>query len=63
MDPNTTLKEMLELSDKIGAESEDQDADRLAELVYALHGWVSTGGFLPDQWQQTRCAQCKGRNQ
>jgi hypothetical protein len=26
-------------------------AERLAELVEALDGWITRGGFLPTQWQ------------
>lgn len=28
------------------------DAERLAELVEALDGWIRRGGFLPDAWRK-----------
>lgn len=60
MDPNANLKEQLELADSlICADNTDPDvalpkAARLAELVIALDGWLSNGGFLPKSWQHTR---------
>lgn len=51
MDPTANLKEQLELAQ--GWETSNQhpdDAQRLAELVIALHDWISKGGFLPAQW-------------
>ncbi len=58
MDPNENLKEQLELARRridVGyneGELDDNmaDADRLAELVMALHVWIENGGFLPDKW-------------
>lgn len=56
MDPNQTLKEMLEVSSGIiydvdaGASVDTDDAIRLAELVRNLHVWICKGGFLPDKW-------------
>lgn len=58
MDPNANLREMLELAAAIlaaGAEEESTDVDnafRLAELVGALDGWITGGGFLPARWAQ-----------
>lgn len=46
MDPNANLKEMLELATSIqeayedGNGVDDADANRLAELVEALNGWI-----------------------
>lgn len=59
MDPNANLKEMLELAASIQEAYEDEDgngidqddANRLAELVEALNGWIRNGGFLPSAWQ------------
>jgi hypothetical protein len=28
-----------------------QDANRLAELIQALDGWITSGGFLPELWR------------
>lgn len=60
MDPNANLKEMLELASSIQEiyEQEDgngidlDDANRLAQLVESLNGWITNGGFLPAAWQQ-----------
>lgn len=58
MDPNANLEEMLSLANEIQqAIDEDDDpdpcdVDRLTELVIALDGWISGGGFLPSRWQR-----------
>ena len=49
MDPDETLTEMLEISRADQSEFHD-DIHRLCELTLALHGWLSTGGFLPAAW-------------
>lgn len=64
MDPDSNLKEQLELSKDIIALVEDQGvlseedvsdleekATRLAELVEALDGWINSRGFLPKRWR------------
>ena len=52
MDPDATLKEMRELA----MSNTDEDMDRLCELVLALDGWLTKGGFQPSRWieQDTR---------
>lgn len=56
MDPNANLTEMLELAAEIQAAYEadetisEADANRLAELVEALDGWLKGKGFLPARW-------------
>ena len=58
MDPNANLKEQRELAAKMLRDFEDtegngidqDDANRLAELVEALDGWIKGGGFLPHDW-------------
>lgn len=62
MDPNANLDETLELvrSIKRTVDNADPDtghcvidpidADRLAELVDALDGWIVAGGVLPARW-------------
>lgn len=58
MDPNANLKEMLELAASMQKAYEDEggngidqdDANRLAELVEALDGWLKGKGFLPTRW-------------
>lgn len=60
MDPNANLKELLSLAAHIREEYENEDgngvdqddANRLAELVEALDGWLSNKGFLPGRWSR-----------
>ena len=57
MDPNATLEEMRRLMHAIlnevsTAQEDFANAERLAELVEAMDGWLSRGGFLPRSWQQ-----------
>lgn len=60
MDPNSDLKKMLKLAAKMLRDHEDEDlegidrddANRLAEMVEALDGWLSKGGFLPGKWER-----------
>ena len=55
MDPNANLEEQLRLAKEID-EALLSDvvlkAYRLAELVLALHEWISKGGCLPDKWRK-----------
>ena len=60
MDPEANLKEMLELAkdiEKMGdigiLDDITSTAERLAELLLAMHVWITNGGFLPKVW----CAQ------
>jgi hypothetical protein len=50
MDPNASLEEMRSLALR-SVDSEDDDQARLAELVLAIDGWLSNGGFLPKRWK------------
>jgi hypothetical protein len=55
MDPTANLEEQLSLSREIifgnlTPRQREEKSDRLAELVDALHEWISHGGFLPKQW-------------
>ncbi len=58
MDPNENLKELRVLADCLAnsrytsARAQADDARRLAELVFALDGWLSKGGFLPKAWER-----------
>ena len=67
MDPNANLQELLRLSaqvdeclDRCGDEPHapcrgcSQRAMRMAELIGAMHGWITNGGFLPKMWQSGR---------
>ncbi len=54
MDPNANLSEQLKLAVTMIRDYrngiDQADAYRLAELVLALHGWIQTGGHLPELW-------------
>jgi hypothetical protein len=68
MDPTANLKEQLQIAKAILKTWDDCNADgtltmaqtewisnqseRLAELVMVLHGWITKGGFLPEQWRK-----------
>jgi hypothetical protein len=64
MDPNANLAELRRLvarfmqawdeaDEETGAVTIDtDDALRMAELVEALDGWLSKGGFLPAAWSR-----------
>ena len=52
MDPNATLKELLYLLNNPTPDDYDcEDYTRFLELFEALDEWLSSGGFLPDNWQ------------
>lgn len=53
MDPEANYQEMLKLATRL-LDSENDDADRLAELVLAMDGWLKRGGFLPKAWAKGR---------
>ncbi len=66
MDPNANLAEQLKIAKDIEKVWDDCNADgtltremsehvaeqanRLAELVLALDGWLTSGGFPPTRW-------------
>lgn len=60
MDPNEALAEALRLAKKIAEDYADmdgngvnqEDANRLAELLIELDEWVQKGGFLPFRWDR-----------
>ena len=59
MDPDANLKEQLELARSILEDGEElagddelvNSAERLAELVQTLDGWINSRGFLPKRWR------------
>ncbi len=59
MDPTANLVEQLKLAERINLSDSDNIIDdlsageRLAELVLALHEWMSKGGFPPEQWKRS----------
>jgi len=65
MDPTANLIEQLKLAGDMidayhqGENGIDQDdANRLAELVVALSAWICKGGSLPIGWRD--CGGCAG---
>ena len=56
MDPNATLARLLGLAtmnEHAQATLEKAAiADEMSELIEALDGWISKGGFLPDRWRK-----------
>jgi hypothetical protein len=46
MDPNETLAQI-----RADIATSDSEAGRLGDLVEALDGWLSKGGFPPTAWQ------------
>ena len=50
MDPDANLRAQLLIAQRIVDASPGLDAERLAELVLALHDWITCGGFLPAAW-------------
>lgn len=58
MDPDANLKEQRILALRMTSDHDDpesngidqDDANRLAELVLALDEWIKNGGFLPKAW-------------
>lgn len=70
MDPTVNLEEQIRLAAQIqdcplddrtcSARHLCRDcstaAKRLADLVIALNGWISGGGFLPRRWEEARKA-------
>lgn len=66
MDPDANLSEQLDLAANILTELDAEGGTRppnyesianqaqlLAELVFALDEWITGGGFLPEAWRST----------
>lgn len=53
MDPNKCLEEILAYADDV-LEGDDDCQYELAERIQDLHGWLKSGGFLPEAWQKNR---------
>lgn len=54
MDPNANLKEIRAILAEAQKGISPNAADRLVELVEALDGWLTGGGFLPQPWNHAR---------
>lgn len=55
MDPNTALKQMRRLLKDLDRAGDDESeaasiAEDMAVTFQGLDGWLSKGGFLPDEW-------------
>jgi hypothetical protein len=60
MDPNANLDEMLQLARLIDVGEDSwvpEQAERLAELVVAMDGWLRKGGFRPARWDTVRATE------
>jgi hypothetical protein len=51
VDPDETLRELLELA--TDGEPEADGQERMGELILALDAWILRGGFLPGRWDRT----------
>jgi len=66
MDPDECLRQLLAIahSSVLGDDLGENDYMRMGELVEALDGWITKGGFLPARWKQAEpkpimgCASC-----
>lgn len=54
MDPNATLREIRELSERVSEWPKESLADELIEKFDALDAWLQSGGFLPDAWRMAK---------
>lgn len=52
MDPDETLRELLEDVENWNVNKQPLDADLMAHRIDALHHWIVLGGFLPKAWQR-----------
>lgn len=55
MDPNANLayiRDLLEEWERNGSQLAANDWNTLAELISALDGWMSNGGFTPTAWKR-----------
>lgn len=54
MDPDANLDALLELVNSVldGHADVDDDYFEVCELVQAMDGWISNGGFLPKKWRK-----------
>lgn len=62
MDPNTVLQDIRDMIEYLN-DPDETDHERtvawdLAEMIEALDGWLSAGGFLPQDWA-TRGSGCQ----
>ena len=57
MDPNEALRLARGVVEKFHQPDDDSETDledlrRLVEAFDALDGWLSRGGFLPEEWER-----------
>ena len=57
MDPTKTLEEIRKTVEDINSGNEksshQEDLEKLMGHIYALDHWLTSGGFIPDQWLPT----------
>lgn len=51
MDPNEALRIIRTLVNNFYKRATYEDMDQLVESIEALDEWITSGGFLPDAWQ------------
>lgn len=57
MDPNATLRELKDVLSRLREDRYDSDYERMCDMEYltelaeAMVTWLSSGGFLPDEWK------------
>lgn len=68
MDPTAALAEIRSIISENGSVDEmamplqeiQDKYDRLCELVDGLDNWISSGGFLPEDWNKLRGSSGEG---
>lgn len=53
MDPNVTLTILRQLAEQVDEDINATERERdLATFFFALDGWLTTKGFLPEDWKR-----------
>lgn len=60
MDPTETLRQLRIAVSRVEDETDDRFCE-LAHLVEVLDAWLSSGGFLPDEWATVNRSAVKRR--
>ena len=51
MDPDACISEAIEIATSVvSGKYEEEQVQRLGELILAIDGWMSKGGFPPKRW-------------
>jgi len=55
MDPNEALETIRNIvTQHYGGIARISDYEEMADLIAGLDNWLSTGGFMPAPWQESR---------